>query len=334
MRPALPVGPALRLQHSASDLIQLDRLEQRTEVAFAESFIALALDDLEKDRADDGRRENLQQHFVLGRRAVEKNAVALQARNILLVSRQSRRQQVVVGGRRLLEGDLRGAQLLDRRVDVFGAESDVLNAFTVVRDQVFLDLALVVRAFVDRNANLAARTRHRLALEPRELALDVEITDFAEVEQAFVESRPFVHAAAVHVMRQVVDRSQTRAAWMLIDAGERHEVDVVDRHAAALRSRVTVDEVDQRIADALYRRNVEFHRAGPRFHAPRTLLDRPPIRERRIFHAKSHGADRRPVHPREALRKTVGFGIDDEVDAALPVEQHILRAMLRDRSKT
>src|SRR5437762_13151561 len=110
MRPGCPLGACqrlLRLQHSASDLIQLDRLEQRTEAAFAESFIALALDDLEKDRAVDGRREYLQQHFVLGWRAVEKNAVALQARNILLVSRQSRRQQVVVRVRRLLDGDLR-----------------------------------------------------------------------------------------------------------------------------------------------------------------------------------------------------------------------------------
>src|SRR5260221_9843733 len=119
MRPAEPVGSALRLQHSASDLIQLDRLEQRAEVAFAESFIALALDDLEKDRADDGRRENLQQHFVLYRRAIQEYAVALEPRDVLLVSGQARREQVVVRVRRLLESDLRGAQLFDRRIDVF-----------------------------------------------------------------------------------------------------------------------------------------------------------------------------------------------------------------------
>ena len=37
----------------APDLVELDRLEQRLEVAFAEALVALALDDLEEDRADD-----------------------------------------------------------------------------------------------------------------------------------------------------------------------------------------------------------------------------------------------------------------------------------------
>src|SRR5450755_1126744 len=186
---------ALCLQHSAPDLIQLDRLEQGAEVAFAESFIALALNDLEKDRADDGRRENLQQHFVFcgiaeglskgpvrgrgcdpggdhgtanrfcchlgnlaGGSAIQENVVALEARDVLLVPRQPRRQQVIVGLRRLLECDLRDAQFFDGRVDVLGAERDMLDAFALVRHQIFLDLALVVRAFVDRNSNLAART--------------------------------------------------------------------------------------------------------------------------------------------------------------------------------
>src|SRR3546814_7794264 len=39
------------LQHAALDLVALDALEQGLEVAFAEAFVALALDDLEEDRA-------------------------------------------------------------------------------------------------------------------------------------------------------------------------------------------------------------------------------------------------------------------------------------------
>ena len=40
------------------------------------------------------------------------------------------------------------------------------------------------------------------------------------------------------------------------------------------------------------------------------------------------------MHTREALRKTVTLGIDDEIDAALPIEQYVFRTMLRDRRKT
>jgi hypothetical protein len=41
--------------HAAADLVELDGLEQRLEVALAEALVALALDDLEEDRADGSR---------------------------------------------------------------------------------------------------------------------------------------------------------------------------------------------------------------------------------------------------------------------------------------
>src|SRR5690606_13245702 len=44
-------GKAVALQHAALHLVALDALKQRLEVAFTETFVALALDDLEKDRA-------------------------------------------------------------------------------------------------------------------------------------------------------------------------------------------------------------------------------------------------------------------------------------------
>src|ERR1700757_205279 len=54
----------LLLEYATPDLVQLDRLEERPEVTLAEALVALALDDLEEDRSDDGGRENLQQHLV------------------------------------------------------------------------------------------------------------------------------------------------------------------------------------------------------------------------------------------------------------------------------
>ena len=48
------------LQRSLLDLILLNGLKQRLEIALAEAFVALALDDLEENRADDGGGENLQ----------------------------------------------------------------------------------------------------------------------------------------------------------------------------------------------------------------------------------------------------------------------------------
>ena len=44
-------GEHLFFQHAAAHLIQLDTLEQRLEVAFAESLVAFALDELEENRA-------------------------------------------------------------------------------------------------------------------------------------------------------------------------------------------------------------------------------------------------------------------------------------------
>src|SRR5690242_8965600 len=54
------------LQHPALHLIALDALEQRLEVALAEPLVALALDDLEEDRADRVLGEDLQQLALLG----------------------------------------------------------------------------------------------------------------------------------------------------------------------------------------------------------------------------------------------------------------------------
>src|SRR5450755_2387899 len=104
---ALFSGPfaGLVFEHTAANLVQLDRFEQRAEVSLAEPFVALALNDLEKDRTDHRCRENLQQHLVLGRRAIEEDAQRLEPLRILLVSGKACRERLVIGVRRILERD-------------------------------------------------------------------------------------------------------------------------------------------------------------------------------------------------------------------------------------
>lgn len=57
--------------HAAANLVFLDGLEQGLEIALAEALVALALDDLEEDRADHRVGEDLQQDAVVARGAVD-----------------------------------------------------------------------------------------------------------------------------------------------------------------------------------------------------------------------------------------------------------------------
>jgi hypothetical protein len=50
---------AVSLQHAAAHLVALDGFEQGLEVAFAETFIAFALDDFKENRTDRILGENL-----------------------------------------------------------------------------------------------------------------------------------------------------------------------------------------------------------------------------------------------------------------------------------
>src|SRR6478672_8877836 len=79
-------GRSGRSEHAALHLVALDAFEQRLEVAFAETLVALALDDLEEDRADRVLGEDLQQLALLGLGVgVDQDLVLLQARHVLAV---------------------------------------------------------------------------------------------------------------------------------------------------------------------------------------------------------------------------------------------------------
>src|SRR5690606_31047592 len=80
------VAENVRLQDAAGHLVAFDGFEQRLEVAFAEAFVALALDDLEEDRPERVGGENLQQQALLRLHVgVDQDLVARQPRHVLTV---------------------------------------------------------------------------------------------------------------------------------------------------------------------------------------------------------------------------------------------------------
>jgi hypothetical protein len=106
--PAMTVSMALDLcrvvdlQHAAADLVFLDRFEQRLEVAFAKTVVALALDELEEDRPDRVGGENLQQYFGMAAVdhafTVDQDAIALKPRDVLAMFWQPRIDLLSGGG--------------------------------------------------------------------------------------------------------------------------------------------------------------------------------------------------------------------------------------------
>src|SRR5262249_47509517 len=147
---------------------------------------------------------------------------------------------------------------------------------------------------------------------------DVEVAGLAKIEEPLVEPGPRIHAAQMHVVRQMIDRFEADAGRVLTDPRQRHEIDLINGAART----IPIDEVDEAAADPLDRRDVEFHRpdtACNRFGAP---FYRAVIGRRRVGDAKRDGAYAGTVKPREALRETLGLGVDDEVDIPLAVERH------------
>ena len=98
--------PPRVLQHAALDLVGFDRFEQRLEIAFAEALIALALDDLEEDRADGVLREDLQQQALS---SVGAPSIRMRSRfsraHVLAMALDAVVEPLVIGVRRVLERD-------------------------------------------------------------------------------------------------------------------------------------------------------------------------------------------------------------------------------------
>src|SRR5687768_5984338 len=131
----------------------------------------------------------------------------------------------------------------------------------------------------------------------------------------------------------MIDKSQSTSRRIRLRIGDRLEVNVVDIDVpdSAGRRRVlaapTVDEIEERVADALDCRNVELHRPRLRVKTPGAKFKCAAVRLRGIAYSKSNCANRRSVKSRKALRKGIGLGVDDEVHASLTVKRDVLVAM-------
>src|SRR6202012_5389572 len=123
----------LRRQYAPAHLVEFDAFEQRLEVALAEALVALALDQLEEDRADHVLGEDLQQQaLAFGGRAVDEDLVGLQALDVLAVAGDPGVDALEIGVDGVLELHAAVAHGLDALIDVAGAKGHVLDALALV----------------------------------------------------------------------------------------------------------------------------------------------------------------------------------------------------------
>ena len=226
-------------------------------------------------------------------------------------------------------GNAAAADDVDRLVDVRGAERDVLDALALIFAQELLDLALVVLALVQRDADLAAGRGHRLGEEAGLLALDVEVADLAEVEEPLVEIGPDAHPAAVHVVGEMVDVGELRIrlGHPLLPVGMEVEVDLVDRPARRRsgRRRTGASRRCPRSPGCRARRRPSLTSTlvAPSFSA----------RSCAAFASLTRNAIAQALGPwalRIFLGIAAGLGIDDEVAVALLVQRDVLALVPRD----
>ena len=120
--------------------------------------------------------------------------------------------------------------------------------------QVFVDLRLRIGGLVERDPDHAVGRGHGLGQQAGLGALDVEIADLAEVEQALVIVRPLRHVALVEVVGQVVDEGQAEALGHQVHAGQVFVVRIMDGALGV----VAVHQVQHAATDTL------DHRRGHR----------------------------------------------------------------------
>src|SRR3954469_9880035 len=103
-----------RRKYAAADLVELDRFEQGFEIALAEAFIALALDDLEEDQADHVLGEDLEEQAFAGlRRPVDQDSALPHLLDRVVMPGQALVDHVEIGVGAVLEADAVGAKRVD-----------------------------------------------------------------------------------------------------------------------------------------------------------------------------------------------------------------------------
>ncbi|MCY1430948.1 hypothetical protein D9M71_469080 [compost metagenome] len=124
-------------------------------------------------------------------------------------------------------------------------------------------------------------------------------------------------------MGEVVDDFQASTHRVAIHAFDEVEIDVVDRTAFL----EAVDQVERCPPDTLDRRQAQFHRAGFDFYRLGAQFQGAGISLMGIAHAKGHATYRRAVFSGEVRSDTFGFIVQDQVDATLAIQVHVLGAV-------
>ena len=223
----------------------------------------------------------------------------------------ARIDHVEIGVRGIQEGHPGRTHGFHAGVDVIGEQGDVLDALAVVLAQVFVDLALVVGGLVERDAHDAVRRGHCLGHQAGLGALDVEVADLAEVEQALVVVRPLLHVAHEQVVGQVVDEGQAKPHRVLVHVLQRREVGIQVVVAV-------IDQVEHAVADAGDHRGVDRTlRIGAGKQLATIGQGMGLYLFRRGLEADRKTTCRRPVGSGEIGGKALAFLVEQEVDGAL-----------------
>src|SRR6478672_1540859 len=206
------VAPAAGSEVAALVLLALDRLEERLEVALAESERAVPLDELEEDGRAVAERlgEDLQQVAVLV--AVDEELALLQLldRHADVADPLAQLGVLVVAVGGVEELDAVGPQGVDRGEDVVRRDGEVLGAGAAVELEVLVDLALPLRdgRLVERELHAVVAVGDDLAHERRVVGGDVVTDELGHVHEAHdlvVEGDPLVHVAELDVADDVVE---------------------------------------------------------------------------------------------------------------------------------
>ena len=231
---------------------------------------------------------------------------------------------IVGGGWRGHEFEPTRFQAVPARIQVIANQCDVLNALAVVCHQEFFDLPGALGGFlIQGNANFAVRRGQCLGQQARVFTLDVEITNLPKIENRFVEIGPVLHAAAIDVVRQMIDSSEPASLGVPVHALEELEIDVVDRIAFL----VSIDEIQRCAANAFDGRQTQLHRTGRDVEWLCTELQGARIGQVGVPDAKRHAAGRGTVLFCKISGVAFRLFVQNEIDVALRIKRHFLGTM-------
>ena len=118
------------------------------------------------------------------------------------------------------EADTLLRQVIDAAIYVVSTDRYMLDALAFVAAQVFLNLAFVVGAFVDRDTNFTAGRGKRATGKASMFSLNVKEADFTEGESVGIEPVPSVHVTADDVVGEMVQIVEAKTFWARIWGGQ------------------------------------------------------------------------------------------------------------------